>query len=155
MRADRFSFFRPVTHIHRMARQGQTVTSMGQRPLQIFEHAKTIRGMLVAEDLMQRHEERYFNWLTDHVLWCCRHVSPEGLNLLFDAADQAIRPLSDGNYWEILSHKSRSMAQVQQLTALRLGDRLGFLNAIATDRLAAEMKENDAENKRGKRKDND
>jgi len=153
VRADRFSFFRPVTHVHRMARQGQTVTRMGRRPLQIFEHARTIRRMLVAQNLMQRHEERYFNWLTDHVLWCCRHVSPEGLNLLFDAAGQAIRPLSDASYWEILSHKSRSMSEVQQLTALRLGDRLGFLNAIGAERLAAETVA--AATKRSKTKSDD
>lgn len=130
VRARNFCFFEPITHVHRMARQGQTVTSMGVKPLQIFEHARTINTMLTRQGKDQEFEEQYFQWLTDHVLWCCRHVSPQGLNLLFDQARVALQPISDDAYWQILSHKSRSLQEVRQMTALRLGDRMGFLQSL-------------------------
>lgn len=130
VQARNFCFFEPVTHVHRMARQGQTVTSMGVKPLQIFEHARTISAMLASNKKSQAYEEQYFQWLTDHVLWCCRHVSPQGLNLLFDQARAALQPISDETYWQILSHKPRNLKEVRQMTALRLGDRMGFLQSL-------------------------
>ncbi|KIC22128.1 glycosyltransferase family 2 protein [Leisingera sp. ANG-Vp] len=130
VQAESFSFYPPVTHVHRMERQGQTVTSMGMKPLQIFAHAETIRAMLERTGQSGALAERYFHWLADHVLWCGRHVPPEGLNRLFALAQEALAAYPEALFWERLAEKPRKLGEIQQLTALRLGDRLGFLAGI-------------------------
>lgn len=130
VRAERFNFYAPVTHVHRMARQGQTVTSMGMRPLQIFEHAHTIRAMLEGTGQADNLEARYFHWLADHVLWSARHVPPVGLNRVFDLAREALARFPEEVFWAYLEQQPRSLPEVRQLTALRLEDRLEFLKAI-------------------------
>ncbi|MDC0660438.1 glycosyltransferase family 2 protein [Leisingera sp. SS27] len=130
VRAASFCFFEPVTHVHRMEREGQTVASMGLKPLQIFEHAATIRAMLAQTGQAAALEARYFHWLADHVLWCGRHVPPEGLNRLFSLASEALEAFPDALFWERLAEKPRGMAEVQQLTAVKLGDRMGFLGGV-------------------------
>ncbi|WP_417475696.1 glycosyltransferase family 2 protein [Leisingera sp.] len=129
VRADKFNFFAPVTHVHRMARQGQTVSSMGMRSLQVFEHARTIRNLLEQTEQGKELEQCYFQWLADHVLWCARHVPPEGLNLLFNLAADAFASFTDDIFWEWLSEKKRNLLDVRLLTAVQLQDRLGFLQA--------------------------
>lgn len=129
-KADAFDFFSPVTHVHRMNRSGQTVTNMGTTPLQIFDHALTIRNMLQSNDREANWEEQFFDWLVNHILWCCRHVSPSGLNLLFDRAAAENDRISDANFAKILARKSLTIAEVQQLTAIRIRDRMAFLQAI-------------------------
>jgi glycosyltransferase involved in cell wall biosynthesis len=130
LRAENFLFFEPVTHVHRMARQGQTVTSMGQKPLQIFEHAKTIRQMIGRVRTCAALEEQYQNWLIKHILWCARHVSPSALNSLYDMARLAIAEVPDEDYYTVIASQDLQRFEVVQLTAIRIGDRLGFLNAV-------------------------
>lgn len=130
IKADRFSFFEPVTHTHRMARQGQTVTGMGVKPLQIFEHAKTIRNTLNATGQSDTLSDAYFHWLVDHVLWCCRYVAPKGLNTLFDQATQAFKPYPDALFFALLEEKEHNWAEINRLTALKLNDRMAFLASL-------------------------
>ncbi len=130
LRAEQFILFDAITHTHRMARQGQTVTSMGVKPLQIFDHARTIAQTLDATQQDATFDAAYFRWLADHVLWCGRYVSPHGLNRLFDQATAAFAPYPQDRFFEYLEHKDRSWAEITQLTALKLNDRLGFLNAL-------------------------
>ncbi|MFY0312386.1 glycosyltransferase family 2 protein [Leisingera sp. D0M16] len=130
VRAESFSFFEPVTHVHRMAREGQTVTAMGVKPLQIFEHAETIRAMLERTGRAGDLEERYFHWLADHVLWCSRHVPAEALNRLFSLASEALAAYPEETFWTLMAQKPRDLAGVRLLTAARLGDRMGFLQAV-------------------------
>lgn len=130
LRAEHFIFFEPITHTHRMARQGQTVTGMGIKPLQIFDHAKTIERILKETQQGTAFGEDYFHWLADHVLWCGRYVSPHGLNHLFDLATTAFEPYTQTEFFEFLTQKERSWPEVVQLTALKLHDRLAFLDAL-------------------------
>ena len=127
LRAERFAFFPPVTHVHRMARAGQTVSDMGLKPLKIFEHAATIRSHLQATGQDAALRTRYLQWLVDHVLWCCRHVPPQGLNQVFDKARANLAELPEDEFWVILDDQPRSHAEVRRLTAIYLDDRLGFL----------------------------
>ncbi len=127
LRAERFAFFSPVTHVHRMARAGQTVSDMGLKPLKIFEHAKTIRSYLEATGQDAALRTRYLHWLVDHVLWCCRHVPPQGLNQVFDKARADLAELPEDEFWTLLGDQPRTLAEVRRLTAIYLGDRLGFL----------------------------
>lgn len=130
VRAERFNFFEPVTHIHRMERAGQTVHAMGLRPIQIFEHAGIIRRKLEQLGQKEALQERYFQWLVDHILWCGRYVSPQGLNTVYDKSRAALREYSDEVFWEQLSKKDRSLSDVRQMVAIRLDDRLGYLREI-------------------------
>lgn len=130
VKAQSFNFYRPITHVHRMARSGQTVHSMHMKPLQIFEHAATIRAMLAGSDQVEVQHARYFHWLMDHILWCGRYVSPEGLNLLFDLASEMMAGIPDAEFYGLLPEKPRRLAEVRQLTALKLGDRMEFLNWV-------------------------
>lgn len=131
IKASRFLFFPAVTHVHRMMRQGQTVTNMGTRPLQIFDHAETIVSMLKNDGVWEQEKFSYFDWLVKHVLWCTRHVSPSGLNLLFDRATAALAEIGATDFSELLSKGSFTLSEVRQLTALQINDRLGFLAEIS------------------------
>lgn len=136
LRAEKFLFFEPVTHVHRMARQGQTVTSMGQKPLQIFEHAKTIREMIRRVRTCATLEVQYQNWLIKHILWCARHLSPSALNVLYDMARLAIADVPDEDYYAVIASQDLQRFEVVQLTAIRIGDRLGFLNAVPSSHVS-------------------
>lgn len=127
LRAERFAFFRPVTHVHRMARPGQTVSNMGLKPLRIFDHADTIRADLAVTGQEDALGAQFHRWLVDHVLWCCRHVPPEGLNQVFDRSRAALADLPAAVFWALLAGRPRSMPEVRQLTAIYLNDRMGFL----------------------------
>ena len=127
LRAERFVFFSPVTHVHRMARSGQTVSDMGLKPLKIFEHAATIRGHLAKAAQDDRLSACYRQWLIDHVLWCCRHVPAQGLNQVFDQARAALADLSEEDFWALLSQRPYKHAEIRRLTAIYLADRMGFL----------------------------
>ncbi|MGD9861585.1 MAG: glycosyltransferase family 2 protein [Pseudodonghicola sp.] len=127
MRAERFGFFAPVTHVHRMARAGQTVADMGLKPLKIFEHAQTIRAQLEATGQAEALRGRYFHWLADHVLWCARHVPPQGLNRLFDLARPALADVPEAEFWERLGEQPRTIGEIRRLSTIYLGDRMGFL----------------------------
>ncbi len=130
VKAGKFLFYPSVTHVHRMMRQGQTVTGMGIKPLQIFDHAKTIVAMLREQGAWEEQRLSYFDWLVKHVLWCTRYVSPSGLNLLFDRATAALEPIGEVSFSELLANGSFSLSEVRQLTALQVKDRLGFLAEI-------------------------
>ncbi|TDK50911.1 glycosyltransferase family 2 protein [Antarcticimicrobium luteum] len=127
LRAERFAFFSPVTHVHRMARAGQTVSDMGLKPLKIFEHAETIRGHLEATGQDAALRARYLHWLIEHVLWCCRHVPAHGLNQVFDRARADLAGLPEDEFWTRLGEQPRNTVEIRRLTAIYLGDRLGFL----------------------------
>ncbi|MGC9371142.1 MAG: glycosyltransferase family 2 protein [Paracoccaceae bacterium] len=125
--AEAFDFYEPVTHVHRMAREGQTVTDMGTKPLQIFEHASTIRTQLERTGSMERLRPRYFQWLADHVLWCARHVPVHVLSLLYDKSIEAFSIFEDDEIWAYLPQKERKIVEIRRLSAILLQDRLGFL----------------------------
>jgi len=127
LRADRFSFFTPVTHVHRMARAGQTVSNMGLKPLKIFEHAETIRKQIAATGQSDVFEAAYLKWFADHVLWCCNHVPPYGLNQVYERARATLGDIPEDTFWSLLSEEPRRMPGIRRLTAIYLGDRMGFL----------------------------
>lgn len=130
LKSTRFRLYEPVTHVHRMMRQGQTVTDMGIKPLQIFSHAQTIAAMLQDSGKWEAWQQSYFRWLISHILWCARHVSPAGLNLLFEKAREALARFPDDVFSEFLSQRNVSMEEMRQLSALQLGDRIAFLRSI-------------------------
>lgn len=127
LRAESFAFFRPVTHVHRMARAGQTVTDMGIKPLKIFEHAETIRASLRATGQDAALGGRYFQWLLDHILWCARYVPPQALNRLYDLSRAALEDVAEADFWAGLAKQPRDIVEIRRLSAIYLGDRLGFL----------------------------
>lgn len=127
IRAERFGFFSPVTHVHRMARTGQTVAAMGLKPLKIFDHAETIRAQLDAAGQAESLRGGFFQWLVDHVLWCCRHVPPHGLNQVFDRARAALDDVTEEEFWTRLGEQPRGIGEIRRLSAIYLGDRMGFL----------------------------
>ncbi|TDE34254.1 glycosyltransferase family 2 protein [Antarcticimicrobium sediminis] len=127
LRAERFVFFRPVTHVHRMARAGQTVMNMGLKPLKIFDHAETIRGHLMATGQDAAMRARYLHWLIEHVLWCCRYVPAHGLNQVFNRAQADLAELPEDEFWALLGEHPRNHVGIRRLTAIYLNDRMGFL----------------------------
>lgn len=127
VKAELFDIFESVTHVHRMDRLGQTVTGMGVKPLRIFEHAKTIRAMLEREKLFEETRENYFQWLIEHIFWCCRNVAPRGFNELFDLSAKFLYELTQDELFCLLADRERSFLEVQQLTAIILQERMSFL----------------------------
>lgn len=127
LRAERFAFFSPATHVHRMARPGQTVSNMGLRPLRIFDHADGIRNDLAATGQDDVLNAQFFRWLIQHILWCCRHVPPEGLNQVFDRSRAFLTDLPEAVFWAFLAERPGSITGIRQLTAIYLNDRMGFL----------------------------
>lgn len=132
-RADSFNFYRPVTHVHRMARAGQTIHAMGLKPLQIFEHARTIQAMLARNGQAETFEVRYFDWLIDHILWCMRYVSPQGINLVFDQAAASLARYPDNWFYPQLAKRPLNLVAVRQLTAAKVGDRMAFVQAATAN----------------------
>lgn len=125
--AESFGFFTSTTHVHRMGRAGQSVTAMGLKPLKIFEHAETIRSQLASSRPSDILRERYFQWLVDHVLWCCRHVPPHGVNQIFDRTRPFLDDFPEDEFWRRLSGPERSITDIRRISAVYLGDRLSFL----------------------------
>ncbi len=127
MRADTFLFYEPVTHIHRMDRAGQTVSSMGLKPLQIFEHATTIRQQLEETGRMQILRAHYLQWLIKHVLWCCTHVPVHGLNRVYDLSLAHLQEFASQEICDCLAEQERSIHETRRIVAIREGSRLDFL----------------------------
>lgn len=127
LKAESFEFFRPDTHVHRMARAGQTVSNMGFKPLKIFDHARTIKSTLYASGKEEEYSHRYLDWLLEHVLWCARHVPAEALNKLFDLARDSVADVEDDRLWNALSMRKRTPQEVRQLSSIFMDDRMSFL----------------------------
>lgn len=127
VRAESFDFFAPPTHVHRMARAGQTVDAMGMKPLRIFEHARAIRNSLLQSGQIELYQDRYTKWLLDHILWCCRHVPASGMNDVFDLSGAHLRLLSPDDFWQALRSSGFDIAAVRKLTAIFLDKRFEFL----------------------------
>jgi len=127
LRAERIGFFRADTHVHRMARAGQSVTEMGLKPLKIFDHAETIRACLVELEQGEALRERYFQWLIDHILWCGRHVPPWGQNRVFEKARSLLEDFDEAQFWTFLERHPREIGEIRKAVAIHLDDRMGYL----------------------------
>lgn len=127
LKAESFEFFRPDTHVHRMARAGQTVSNMGFKPLKIFDHAKTIKKTLESSGKHQEYAHRYLDWLLEHILWCARYVPAEALNALYDLAVDSVSDVKHDRLWNALETRKRTPEEVRQLSSIFLEDRMSFL----------------------------
>lgn len=127
LKAERFSFLREVTHVHRMDRPGQSVTNAGARSIAIFPHYDTIRGMLIREGRLDAMQPILARWLLRHIVWCADRVPPGYLNRVFDLALPRLKALEPDLVWAILPEMHVDARDVRRLTAAMLGDRMGFL----------------------------
>ena len=131
-RAERFNFFAPTTHVHRMARAGQTVTSMGTKPLQIFQHARFIRAGLETTGTLAQHQGDYLLWLLKHILWCCNFVPANVINDVYDQAREHLGSVPEEAFWHALRSHDRSLPDVHKLVAVYFDQRFEFLRANAS-----------------------
>ena len=127
VRAGKFEFFEPDTHVHRMARTGQTVTQMNVKPLKIFMHAKTIAAMLAKSGKAEEFRLPYLDWLLEHVLWCCRYVPQASLYRVFDLSRPFLDDFSLGEINEFMEIRGRKINEIRMILSIYQGDFIGFL----------------------------
>lgn len=127
VKADSFDFFDKPTHVHRMARAGQTVTTKGTKYIKIFDHATIIREKLEQEGALEANQALYMDWLLKHVIWCGNHVPPGFLNEVFERAKQHLRPLSPDVFWHALAVSGFEPSDVRKMAAIYLDERFEFL----------------------------
>lgn len=125
--ARRFSFLREVTHVHRTAREGQTIAAKGTRFLKIFDLAQIIHQQITAAGVQDRHKEPYLNWLLRHIVWCAAHVPPGYLNEVFEKSGNHLRPFGPGDFWAAVANSGFGPSDVRKVAAIYLGQRFDFL----------------------------
>lgn len=127
IRAQKIATQRKVTHIHRMARTGQTVNAIGPRALKIFEHAAYIHKVLNTRKEWDRYSSRYMKWLLNHVLWAGREVPAGYLNTVYEQARPLLRQIDEPMFWQALALSGLDAADCRKLIAVYLGQRFDFL----------------------------
>ncbi len=127
VKAASFDFFDEPTHVHRMARAGQTVAQKGVKFIKIFDHATIIRENLKADGVFEANRGLYLEWLFKHVIWCSDHVPAGFLNEVFERSKQQICPLAPGVFWHALAVSTYGPSGVRKLASIYLDERFEFL----------------------------
>jgi hypothetical protein len=127
VKARSFGFLQKVTHVHRMARAGQTVGERGVKYIRIFEHYDTIRTMLERTGQLGAKEAQLAQWLIKHVVWAAERVPPGFLNEVFEKAKMRLRPLRPDTFWHAVAVSGFNARDVRRLAAVYLDERFEFL----------------------------
>lgn len=125
--ATSFEFYDKPTHVHRMARVGQTVNAKGNKYLKIFEHATIIRDQLAASGVYKSYELLYVDWVLRHIIWCGAFVPAGFLNEVFERARSHTSELSPDLFWHALAISGFEVSDVRKLAAIYLDERFEFL----------------------------
>lgn len=127
VKAAKIQIFDKPTHVHRMARPGQTVSLIGAKSLKIFDHAQIIKENLLKERQYANQEHAYLAWLIKHVIWCADNVPPGFLNEVFEKSKPHLRPIAPDVFWHGIASYALSASQVRKLSAIYLDERFEFL----------------------------
>lgn len=127
VKAEKVQFIDKPTHVHRMARAGQTVGSKGPKFLKIFDHATIIRDKLVEQGRYKANEATYLDWLYRHILWCAKLVPDGFLNEVFENGKTHLRPLLPHVFWHALAISGFNASDVRKIAAIYLDLRFDFL----------------------------
>lgn len=127
VKAETFDFFDKPTHVHRMARSGQTVSAKGTKYIKIFDHATIIREKLEQSGALEANRGLYLEWLFKHIIWCANHVPAGFLNEVFERAKRHVCPLAPDVFWHALAVSGFGPTDVRRMAAIYLDQRFEFL----------------------------
>ncbi len=127
LKAGPWGWHHEVTHIHRMARAGQSLDRKGPAYLKIFDHFDTMNRLVSAIDNSTARRHGLLDWLLKHILWCIDHVTPRDWNDLYDLATPRLALFDADVFWAALRTTEFSPTDMRKLVALSMADRLGFL----------------------------
>ncbi|SFM81103.1 glycosyltransferase family 2 protein [Shimia aestuarii] len=126
VKAETFDFYYRPTHVHRMARSGQTVSAKGTKYIKIFDHATIIREKLEQSGALEANRDLYLEWLFKHIIWCANHVPAGFLNEVFERAQQHVCPLSPDVFWHAIAISGFDPSNVRKMAAIYLDERFEF-----------------------------
>lgn len=127
LKAGNWSWFREVTHIHRMARAGQSLDRKGAAYLKIFSHFDTMHRLVSESNNTAELHRNLLDWLLKHTVWCCNHVTSREWNDLFDLAAARIALIDPSMFWGAIRETGFLQDDMRKLVAIFLGDRMSFL----------------------------
>lgn len=130
LRAGSWGWHHEVTHIHRMARAGQSLDRKGAAYLKIFNHFDTMDRLVTEIDNRASRRRDLLDWLLKHILWCIDHVTPRDWNDLFDLATSRIALFDAELFWAAIRSSEFGASDLRKLVALSLSDRMGFLREL-------------------------
>ena len=126
VKAQAFDFFEPPTHVHRMARSGQTVSPKGTKYIKIFDHAQIIRDKLKQDGALEANQHIYTDWLLKHIIWCSAHVPSGFLNEVFERAKPHVTNLGPDVFWHSAAVSNFNASDMRKLAAIYLDERFEF-----------------------------
>lgn len=127
LKAGSWGWHHEVTHVHRMARAGQSLDRKGPAYLKIFDHFDTMNRLVSTIDNSAARRRGLLDWLLKHILWCAGQVTPREWNDLYELAVPRIVLFEAGLFWAAIRSTEFSAVDIRKLVALALADRMGFL----------------------------
>lgn len=88
--ADSISVVDRVLCYHRTNREGQTMSSTGNRLFAMYEHHKTIHNWLKENHLLAIYRVNLFFWLVANTNWISRRITDSDLDHYFDVFREAV-----------------------------------------------------------------
>ena len=126
--ADRIAFVREELCYHRVARLGQTMETVDDRLLKIFEHEATIRAWLKSNGLDETYAASLLGWVAAQLSWVSPRAEGDVQRKLFDRLVPIVQSYPASTIAETVTD-IRNVPVVVMLGALHRADFVAFSRA--------------------------
>lgn len=127
--ANRVALVPDVLCYHRVARIGQTMATVDDRLLKIFDHEATIRAWLKTHGRDDDYAPALLGWVAAQLSWVSLRAEGEMQRKLFDRLVPIVQSYPDGAVDAVVRGFNRTGRVVAMLDALRRRDFIAFSRA--------------------------
>lgn len=127
--AERIALVPEVLCYHRVARLGQTMATVDERLLRIFEHEATIRAWLKANNLYQTYADSLLGWVAAQLSWVSLRAEGDMQRRLFDRLVPIVQSYPEATVAAATANHGRNSRIVAMLDALQRKDFMTFSRA--------------------------
>ncbi len=127
--ADRIALVPEELCYHRVARIGQTMATVDERLLKIFDHEATIRAWLKSNALDETYAASLLGWVAAQLSWVSQRAEGEMQRRLFDRMVPIIQGYSATDIAIATRNHERNSRIVMMLDALQRKDFMAFSRA--------------------------
>lgn len=127
--AERIALVPEALCYHRVARLGQTMATVDERLLKIFEHEATVRDWLKSKGLDKAYAPSLLSWVAAQLSWVSQRAEGDMQRRLFDRLVPIIQSYSASALAAATENHNRSSRIVVMLEALQRKNFLAFSRA--------------------------